>query len=127
MCRSCYVAWWTRAHPDANTGNKWRELNPEAAAELKRRTHLRVRLGTTPEEYERRWQEQDGRCANPKCRAPFPLIVPDYRNALQVDHCHRTGVIRGLLCPSCNRILSCVDDDSARIAGLIRYLEASRA
>lgn len=127
MCNSCYMVWWMREHPDANTGNNWRELNPGKAADLKRRTHLRRRLGLTPEQYEQMWRQQEGRCANAKCGAPFPLTAPDYRHALQVDHCHRSGAIRGLLCASCNRILGCVDDDPAKIAGLIRYLAASHA
>jgi hypothetical protein len=42
---------------------------------------------------------QDGLCAVCRIRPPEA-----------VDHCHATGVIRGLLCLGCNGRLSVVDD-----------------
>jgi hypothetical protein len=57
---------------------------------------------------------------NPACDFMAPMIMPDYRQGLQADH--KTGRARGLLCPGCNRALSCVDDNAAQLAGLIEYL-----
>lgn len=48
--------------------------------------------------YELMLDAQSGGCAI--CREP----PPDDRK-LCVDHCHSTGVVRGLLCPACNRAL----------------------
>ena len=66
------------------------------------------------------WHEilisQSGRCA--ACRDANP--------ALQVDHCHETGRVRGLLCPSCNSALGYAKEDAARLAGLIEYLQANQ-
>ena len=50
------------------------------------------------------------------------MIMTDYRQGLQADHDHRTGHIRKLLCPPCNRALGCVDDNAVQLAGLIEYL-----
>jgi len=54
-------------------------------------------LGVTPADYEVMLAGQDGHCAlcpsTPKTRR------------LHVDHNHRTGVVRGLLCFGCNRTL----------------------
>lgn len=51
----------------------------------------------TPDEYAARLLAQDGHCAicpaTPKTRA------------LHVDHDHKTGRVRGLLCFRCNRFL----------------------
>ncbi|KKM72361.1 hypothetical protein LCGC14_1421320, partial [marine sediment metagenome] len=39
-----------------------------------------------------------------------------------VDHCHKTGIVRGLLCKSCNLTLGFVKDDVDLLQGLINYL-----
>jgi hypothetical protein len=61
-----------------------------------RRTPKRATdLGITDQEYERLLGEQEGGCAI--CGNP-----PKTRR-LHVDHNHRTGKVRGLLCFRCNR------------------------
>lgn len=81
-CRTCVMA-----------GNAERGLKPDTAD--KRRTkHLMGLYGITSGEYEQLLTAQGGRCA--VCRRP-PL-----RTRLAVDHDHRTGFIRGLLCNHCN-------------------------
>lgn len=54
-------------------------------------------IGVTDTEYEARLIEQNGHCAlcpsTPKTRR------------LAVDHNHKTGAVRGLLCHRCNRFL----------------------
>lgn len=54
-------------------------------------------LGVSPEQYEAMLADQNGHCA--LCPA-----VPKTRR-LDVDHDHRTGAVRGLLCHWCNRRL----------------------
>jgi Recombination endonuclease VII len=120
-CRSCYVTQWMKEHPEADSGNTWLKNHPEAARLHSRRQNLAKR-GTTPEEYDRLWAEQDGRCANPACDFTAPMVMTNYRQGLQADHDHQTGRPRGLLCPPCNRALGHIADDAERLAGLIEYL-----
>lgn len=40
-----------------------------------------------------------------------------------VDHCHFTGVIRGILCSSCNLMLGHAKDDQRRLFAAAQYLE----
>lgn len=41
---------------------------------------------------------------------------------LSVDHDHRTGLVRGLLCRPCNDLLGHLRDDSALARGIVVYL-----
>ncbi len=41
--------------------------------------------------------------------------------ALAVDHCHKSGKVRGLLCHRCNRSLGLLGDDPNRLKQLLNY------
>jgi hypothetical protein len=58
---------------------------------------------------------QNGRCA--LCGGP-----PTERG-LVIDHCHRSGKVRALLCSSCNKGLGFFRDDPERLTAAITYLE----
>jgi hypothetical protein len=42
-----------------------------------------------------------------------------------VDHCHKTGKVRGILCHNCNVALGMMGDNQRRLRAAIRYLEAN--
>lgn len=45
---------------------------------------------------------------------------------LAVDHCHTTGLIRGLLCFNCNAALGLLKDNTDTIGKLLFYLQKER-
>lgn len=120
-CKSCYAIDWQKRNPE-KSGNAWLARNPERSRELRRRAVLK-RHGLTPEQYAEMWHLQGGRCANPGCGKSAPLIMRSYRDGLQVDHDHKTGVVRGLLCGPCNVTLGHVYDEPQRLLGLVEYLK----
>lgn len=61
---------------------------------------------------------QGGRCAI--CRTDTPSTRRDY---FDIDHCHRTGKIRGLLCETCNRAIGLMKDDAQRLRDAADYVE----
>lgn len=75
----------------------------------------------TPEDYDRLLKAQKGRCAI--CRAKS-----GYRNGgnLHVDHCHETGMVRGLLCLKCNRAIGLLEEPRL-LRKAARYLEKTAA
>jgi len=44
-------------------------------------------------------------------------------NGLYIDHCHKSGKVRGLLCAKCNRLLGVWDDNIEILQSAIDYLK----
>jgi hypothetical protein len=113
---------WLKEHPNSNSGSGWWRRNPEKARLHIIRFSLR-RYGLTIEDYERLWDKQGGKCANPRCAATFLRSAMNRKvDGLHVDHDHVTGRVRGLLCPRCNTALGHIGDDRDRLLGLVEYL-----
>lgn len=83
---------------------------------------LRVerKFGVNYNEYKKILKAQGGCCANPGCRSNVPGAPG--RTRFYIDHCHKTGKIRGLLCHSCNLALGHIQDKVEKLEGLINYL-----
>ena len=74
--------------------------------------------GITLEDYYKILKFQGGVCA--VCKKS-----PDGRGKLHVDHNHITGIIRGLLCYSCNAGLGKFKEDPELFRRAVVYLKAS--
>ncbi|MGQ4733406.1 endonuclease domain-containing protein [Streptomyces sp. Ju416(a)] len=90
-CKPCYNE-IRRTRGDYLRCNRTRK--PEAPGAGRWRG-LKERYGLTREQYVALAAAQSGVCA--MCQQPPKSVRP-----LVVDHCHNTGVIRGLLCVYCN-------------------------
>jgi hypothetical protein len=76
----------------------------------------RIRLyGIDVADYERMLQEQNGGCY-------ICGKKPTGKRALDIDHDHETGKVRGLLCSNHNRGIGLLDDDISLLARAIQYL-----
>lgn len=82
---------------------------------LMHRRRLRfARYGLTIEDYEAMLAAQLGQCA--LCQR-----IPSYE--LVVDHDHKTGRVRGLLCHRCNAGLGYLGDTTAVLERALRYVD----
>lgn len=90
---------------------------------LYRKTYLPRVYRITEEEYERMWQAQDGRCAICHCKEEDAQEPGSRYMKFSVDHNHKTGQVRELLCHACNHALGCMQEDPERIKALLRYAE----
>lgn len=82
------------------------------------RNVLRWRFGITFEQYQKILSDQGGVC---KICKKFRLSRQQRR--MGVDHCHKTGTIRGILCDWCNHGLGRFEDDTILMAAAIEYLK----
>ena len=87
--------------------------------------HIRRKYGLSPEDWQKMFDEQHGQCAI--CRKHQDEFKGKRRKRLCVDHDHKTGFIRGLLCSNCNhRIVPAVRDRLDLAENLLEYLRRSR-
>jgi len=100
----------------AKHSKEWREKYPERYREAKRKHNLKRIYGITIQEYDKILKKQKGRCAI--CGKKPGKI------RLAVDHCHRTGKIRGLLCNSCNLGIGKLGDTIEKLKKAIDYLRS---
>lgn len=77
-------------------------------------------LRITFADYERMLAAQGGVCA--LCRQPETVVQHGRVARLSVDHDHRTGRVRGLLCRACNTTLGRFNDDPELFRRALDYL-----
>lgn len=80
--------------------------------------HIKETYDLTPDQYWAIYEHQGGKCYI--CDRPRAKSA---RKKLSVDHCHKTGMVRGLLCQRCNRdVLGYFRDEAAAFQRGIDYL-----
>lgn len=113
QCRACKT----------KRSREWRKANPERRKTTTRRhygkyreyrkyLHIRKTYGLSEEQYKAMLEAQGGLCK----------ICKKVGKKLHVDHCHRTGLIRGILCNYCNVMLGQAFDRISTLAAAHRYI-----
>lgn len=97
--------------------HKGRKFNlADSCKECRNHKMVLKRHGITQEQLESMFLAQNYECA-------ICHIHQNYlENQLSVDHCHSTGVIRGLLCSECNLMLGKARDSVLILESAIQYL-----
>jgi hypothetical protein len=122
-CRDCNLAYLAAYHERNKAAAKAkrdaaRASDPEAARDRDRRKNLARKYGVTPERYAAMVAQQSGRCA--ACGGSGEMS--HMQTPLVVDHCHRTGRVRGLLCARCNAAAGYFIDSPDRLMAGAAYL-----
>lgn len=92
---------------------EWQTNNPD-----KRKAQRIKKFGLTLEEFNQLLESQDGRCA---ICGFSDLTDPNFFPV--VDHCHRTGHVRQLLCMNCNMAIGQFKDNPALLRAAADYVE----
>lgn len=90
---------------------------------FERGRELRRKYGITIGQYEEMNKAQGGRCAICNNEEDRHEHRTGNRRKLAVDHCHKTSMVRGLLCWDCNVTLGRVDESIERLRAMIAYIE----
>lgn len=98
---------------------KYWQKNP-LPKDIQRERNLKKSFGIGIQEYNNLLAQQGFQCAICKVES-----CASGRN-FAVDHDHKTGVIRGLLCKFCNTALGQFKDDQKILLNAIQYLEKNK-
>ena len=103
VCRECHKKgclerWHTRTWLD-----RWASRN--------------YKYGVTKEFLLELYEKQNGKCK-------ICDTEPTTQRGLHVDHCHTTGIVRGLLCHGCNVALGSMKDDPEILLKAVEYLRS---
>lgn len=137
LCSRCYESARRLAHPERQAYmrdylKRYKDERPEKIAEAyarrradpqkrsrdtetKRNVAYRKKYGLTAEAVEALWKAQASCCG--LCARPITLA------AARVDHCHRAGHVRGILCSACNTGLGQLGDNREGLLRALAYLE----
>lgn len=107
--------------------NQIKENDDEYSAYLikERNRYLRYKYGIDQDVYNTMRQEQDYKCAI--CGTHEDEVIMGCASssvtALYVDHCHKTGTVRKLLCMFCNTMLGKAKESTSTLQNAIDYLK----
>jgi Recombination endonuclease VII. len=103
-CYECKLLWHRKHHQETKTPEKTKKYQ------------LKSKYNMTLEEYDKLVEFQQNGCAI--CRQ---LVTSERK--LAVDHNHKTGEIRGLLCFKCNSLIGLANDDEDLLWKAMEYLK----
>lgn len=155
LCRSCHLRHWRsgnsekakaynvrsyakNAEQQRMRARKLREEHPEEYAARNRQSYYKYKERRIA--YQNEWMKRDRsralilcqRYGAPEVEVERVLAIPmcevcGSTENLNVDHNHRSGVLRGRLCKPCNWVVGRIDDSVERCQKIIEYLERYQA
>ena len=110
-CKECYKKQQLEKYhelPIETKRHRRRKRDPEYHKAYK----LKTLYGLTTEQFSAMIVEQNSVCKICSCHLDKP----------QIDHCHTTGKVRGLLCRSCNTSLGLLKENTNTLHSMIQYI-----
>jgi len=117
-CKKCYSHIHSFYYKkNINTISKWRsEYGQKNKISLKYK-RIKNNYGISAQSFEDLRKSQDF-----KCKICYKEEGKEFWKTLYIDHCHKNGKIRGLLCNSCNRALGLFKENPQILKNTIIYL-----
>lgn len=126
-CRNCEKR-YRRTQLYKERDRRYHKLRKPSAArknpKKNRNSILKHKYGFGLKEFNHILAYQGFRCA--VCRTDNPPKCKSNPNGWAVDHDHKTGLVRGILCNPCNTLLGQAKDNQTVLLGAVHYLECHR-
>ncbi len=117
LCRSCYMKPFQKSWVSRNL-DLHRQMCREWTANNRnhiRDNELKREFGMAPDQYDAILVAQGGHCR-------FCSRTPLKYKSLAVEHNHKTGVIRGIVCVNHNNMIRHVEENLGRLSEIVNYL-----
>ena len=98
-----------------------RKTDPVKLSFCNRARWLKKEYGLTQDQYDALRKSQNDSCA--VCSKKFVTELGKGRTNFGVDHCHKTGEVRGLLCLPCNSSLGLMKENIETLLKMVQYLK----
>lgn len=119
-------SWCKKCHGASGVQYKRRSPAARQRYTVARRRHLlRTKYGLTADDLVRMLEAQGGQCAI--CHRSASAESYGKPKQFAVDHDHKTGRVRGLLCDWCNRGIGFLGEDPDRLIAAAEYLRAAES
>jgi len=116
ICKTCVnkrCNAWNDRHRDKINARS-RELYKNDNGTKSKNCQLKHMYGITLDQYNQMLADQQDKCA-------ICFRKRSKSRRLAVDHCHKTGKVRGLLCTRCNLAFGYVNENLDTILGMVDY------
>lgn len=121
LCQMCYSKQKRKDNPEKvkmyNERNKIRHHNTPDLKERLKKSHIKRKYNLDYNTYLKMLEEQKNTCYI--CKSP----PKNTKRPLDIDHCHKTGKVRGLLCSKCNKGIGLFNDNIEILLKAIDYLK----
>lgn len=118
-CDDCYNTHYREKHRKKSNEERkkvYQERKAKTTFETRKDKRLKLRFNISLSDFQKMLEDQDS-----KCYICETLFITD-RDA-HVDHNHKTGRIRKLLCRPCNTSLGLLEENRQILSNCIKYLE----
>ena len=119
-----YNAKWYQQNKEKRNAQilEYKKTKPEGWQKaIGQKAHFKKRYNITPQEYEAMLEAQNYKCAICNKNAEDNKRGNKIQS-LNIDHCHKTKQVRGLLCHQCNSGLGHFKDNTEFLLKAVDYL-----
>lgn len=115
VCIGCGLAHFKKFSKDSRTRDGLSNRCKECTKDFRLEGNLRRKYGLTLDRFKEMIKRQENKC-----------MICLEKKSLVVDHCHSTGIVRGLLCNQCNTMLGLAKECEEIMKRAIGYVRKSR-
>lgn len=104
-----------------NRSRQFRLANPDRVRKQIKNAYYKKNYGITYDEFLSMYEASGGHCTI--CGADIIHKGRNTHKRAVLDHCHKTGKIRGILCHMCNSSIGLMREDKELVMKVYKYLE----